>query len=299
MNNPILVVDVSRYQETIDCEVLKQNGVKVVIIKSSGGLTEDCKLREHAAKVGSDLVLGVYHWVDPTVDITKQADFCVGLAKQVGADFIAADIEQYWSNWGTWYQAIQNRIKWKLVKAFAGPKLSGDYQQFYRLVSVEYPTMVYTSPGFVSTHAPQMKTWLPGVPLWTAQYQTYAGQGTPWECMTEYILPQVAKRTPALPTGSSMSDCVMWQFTGDKYALEGTYADKNRKHPSNIDLSVLLWSWDQFTNWLSGKPVPINNDPEPIDNDLDPITQPEVIIPAGYRLVWNRKQGRYVLKRQG
>jgi len=233
-----LIVDISRYQESIDAKILKEAGVEMVVVKSSSGSREDPFYRRHAeAVLEGGLKLGAYHWVDPIESTAKQTDAFFVIAGLYPLTVVWNDFEQWWSNWGEWYTNGIKAGRWAAVKAFGGSRISDAGRTFNELVKAAgYDVHTYTSAGFVREHSPQSANWMKDYPVVAANYPRF-GSATNWEQFWKVIAPEVEKQKPVIPLGTTKLSA--WQFTGDRYLLPGTYRDPNKRYLSAIDLSVM------------------------------------------------------------
>lgn len=259
------VVDVSHWQGSINGPLLASKNVDSVIIK----LDQD--YAKHAREVRkTGMKLGAYWWSDPipAYTVEKQMADLKRIAEVVPPDFYALDVEQWWDNWGTWGQARRKQIAWTAVRLLASKRISDVAFQQYNLLKEIAPTLVYTSQGFVKSYAPDMAKWLPGVPMWLAWYPYWKFVPGTWETTREYVNTYYPNTIPLLPAGVAKEDVALWQFSGDKLVLPGTYKDPAGKYESPIDLSIMMWEqskWDAFLGKVSeSQPSPLT-DKEKLD----------------------------------
>ena len=85
------------------------------------------------ALVNSGMPIAAYHWIDPTKDPHRQIADTWNLLRQSELPVLAIflDFEQWWSRWGQWYRAIQNKLAWGRVKQFRSRKLSDHARQVF------------------------------------------------------------------------------------------------------------------------------------------------------------------------
>jgi GH25 family lysozyme M1 (1,4-beta-N-acetylmuramidase) len=211
----ILGVDVSRWQTSVNWTVLKANGVEFAIIKATqGNYTVDQKLREHVAgATAAGIIVGAYHWCDPSVDRVSQARYFLNAIQGLPIRFLAADVEQQWASWEEWSRG-------SITQIFSPTEISENariivttWQQ-----SSQLPVVVYSRASFINQYARPASNWLPRYPLWMAHYPYRAGRiTTTWEVFKRDYQPTIAG--PAMPTGCPT--WTFWQFTGDKFILPG------------------------------------------------------------------------------
>jgi lysozyme len=243
MDDKCLFVDVSLWQPNVDWVLLAQNGVTGAIIKaSSGSYRRDPLFSRHVEMaVDAGLVIGAYHWCDPTNDDLAQAKNFLSALKKFPVRFLAIDMEQFWQVWAEFYaREIQTIIPgWRIS------------QNAYRVASYlkKYsglPVVVYTRASFVSYRAPEAADWLPQFPLWLAYYPySRVKITTTWPELREKYLPVV--KGPLLP--AQCTSWLFWQFSGDKFRLPGTGG-------SSIDLNFFNGNEDVLEIFLKTGVVP-------------------------------------------
>lgn len=231
-----LGVDVSSWQTTVEWDTLHNSGVRFAMVKAAQGkYLQDPICPTHLKNArATGMITGVYHWMDP---VNKPEDQLTNLSSRLEGldfDFLALDVEQYWSDWVEWKNgSIKSRFTPKLISdcALACAMLMRD--QFQKQV------LIYTRASFVKEYAPQMSTWLNDWPLWLAHYPYRSGRiNLTWEQLKNEFSPSIP--APAIPEGCS--DWKFWQFSGDKFILPGeqTALDLNFYHGSLQDLQTWL-----------------------------------------------------------
>jgi lysozyme len=211
-----LVVDVSLYQPKMDWMLLAQNGVAGVIAKaSSGSFRKDPLFLRHVQEAkAAGLVVGAYHWCDPSNDDLAQAKNFLSVVQDQPVSFLAVDMEQYWQVWAEFYER-------KISTIIPGKRIS---ENAFRVASYlrKYsglPVVIYTRASFVVFRAPQAAEWLPKFPLWLAHYPyTRERISTTWSDLKQNHLPKLTG--PLMPP--NCNSWVFWQFSGDKFRLPGT-----------------------------------------------------------------------------
>lgn len=239
-----LLVDISSYQPSISPIILRNNGVAGLIVKSSSGLREDSIFYDHYLNCRNhDYPIAVYHWVDPIYNAQKQMDFLLEVIKEKNISFIALDIEQWWNNWGTWWDAIQKKISWNLVTRIKPDLISLHAKTcaYYLRSKVNVPVVIYTSYGFVTTHAPQMAEWIGDFENWVAAYYEYPAKIISWDELKQNYMP--IGGSFRIPPGVPKEKIVGWQYTGDALSLPGTYQDLYQKRPSPTDVNLFDGQW--------------------------------------------------------
>jgi hypothetical protein len=256
-----LVVDVSKYQELIKPDEMQL--VSMIIVRLAGGLTEDPRFRQHADSVlSSAKKLGVYAWDDPNITSQRQVDAWLNFLKPYEGYIhsIYPDYEQWWSIWGEWYQALQQKLAWNIVQKFDKTKLSLHYETTSTCLqkSTQIKQAPYTSKGFVDSYAPGMNKWLNKYPNWVAQYgyQPSKVVELEWEDLIKNWLP---KYQVSVPVGTQ--NLIGHQFTGDRCKLPGMYDAYNRRSPADVSIFSSAWLGDQvhteYPNEIPVEEVPL------------------------------------------
>lgn len=256
-----LVVDVAQYQRGVFPKIMPD--VVSVIAKLGQGLYEDPEYRAHLAVTQvNGLIEQAYYWPDPLLPAIKQVEFVKSLWKIQPARYLWVDCEQWWSNWGSWYQAVRKQIEWGAVSILAPNRIADMYLDILtRLNAAGIPSGVYTSTGFVGTYAPRMNNWMKEFDLWLAQYgrQPAAVKEMSWEELIAKWLPDYKLK---LSPGMDTNRIVGHQFTGDRCLLPGMYSDKTGRTRSAADVSVFNAEW---LGRLGSLPVSIPEpEPEPL-----------------------------------
>jgi len=245
-----LFVDVSLYQPRMDWQVLAENDVSGVIAKaSSGSFRKDPLFDSHvegASKAG--LVVGAYHWCDPTNDDITQAKNFLDTVKNKPVRFLAIDMEQYWQYWSEFYAR-------KITSIIPAHRIS---QNAYRVASYlklnsKLPVIIYTRASFVMYRAPDAVNWLPRFHIWVAHYPyTRTRITTDWDDLRDNHLPVLMN--PMRPP--NCEKWLFWQFSGDKFRLDGTGG-------SLIDLNFFNGDKNDLKNFLlTGEAPEPEDDPE-------------------------------------
>ncbi|HTX78683.1 MAG TPA: glycoside hydrolase family 25 protein [Longilinea sp.] len=211
----ILGVDVSRYQSIVDWDLLKSKGVEFAIVKATqGNYSIDPKLAEYITEAhAAGMIVGAYHWCDPTVTVEGQAKYFLNNIQNLAVDFVAADVEQQWADWNEW----KNR---RVTNLLSPQKISDAAKQIISIweAALKMPVVIYTRTSFVEEFAKPMESWLAKYSLWLAYYPYKAGAvSTSWDLFLSEYKPQITG--PALPPGCTQ--WTFWQFTGGKFILPG------------------------------------------------------------------------------
>lgn len=238
------VIDISLWQPKINADILKAGGVRMVIAKASTGNGADPRWAQHAAEVRrAGLILGAYHWCDPIQNAEAQAQRFLDTVTDSGVRALFLDVEQWWSNWGTWYDAMAKRVEWAAVKAFAPRVISENARRIaaYLTARTDLPVVIYSSLGFVNGHAADMATWMGAYPFWLARYVFSGARETITWADVAGLKAQLSPTAPVTPAGAGR--LVGWQYSGDKHMLPGVYADEMGNRLSTLDLNVFDPAW--------------------------------------------------------
>jgi lysozyme len=266
----ILGVDVSRYQALVDWGLLTSKGVQFAIIKATqGNYSTDPKLVEYATEAqAAGMIIGAYHWCDPTVAADKQAQYFLDSIQGLDVDFVALDVEQQWADWNEW----KNR---QVTNLLSPQKIDDTARQIITIweTTLKKPVVVYTRTSFIEEFAKPMEDWLPKYPLWLAYYPYKAGVvSTSWDIFESEYKPQI--KGPALPSGCTQ--WTFWQFTGGKFILPGvdTAVDVNYFNGNLNDLQKFV-GIPVATAPVAPTPTPNETMTEPsAPTDSSPATAP-------------------------
>lgn len=215
MSDRCIFVDVSLYQPNMDWKVLAEKGVTGAILKaSSGSYRKDALFLQHASAAhAAGLVLGAYHWCDPTNNAITQAQNFLSAVKGQPISFLAVDMEQFWASWVEYFER-------DITTLLSGEEISDSAYGVasYLVKNSGLPVIIYTRASFVADRAPQAAAWLPNFPLWLAYYPySRVRISATWEELREKHLP--VPLGPLLP--KNCTRWTFWQFSGDKFRMEG------------------------------------------------------------------------------
>jgi lysozyme len=146
-------IDVSHYQGSVDWQQVAQGGLAFAFAKATEGITYvDPQLAANWAGIrAAGLVRGAYHFFEPNDDPTQQATHFLSTVQPAPGDLPPVlDVEttggvsdtELWSGVTSWLQAVEQ--------------------------ATGHQPILYTSPGFWSSHAPDLS--LTRYPLWLADY---------------------------------------------------------------------------------------------------------------------------------
>jgi GH25 family lysozyme M1 (1,4-beta-N-acetylmuramidase) len=257
----LLGIDVSHYDDAVDWPLLARSGVAFAIVKASqGDYYRDDQCKKHLAGAqAAGLRRGIYHWVDPQCSPQRQVSFLLDAVRGLDFEFICLDVEQH-APWLAAYPAkpvpkkskVKPGQKGAWIRKQAAPAVSFSSRQIsdcaekmarHLTERVDVPLVIYTRVSFIVEYARPMLQWLPGFPIWLAQYPLLPlpkGKLT-WETLPEIHPRQAA---PLLPSGCST--WTFWQWSGDRLRLPGV--------SSCLDLNFFNGSMDDLEAFLHPRP---------------------------------------------
>ena len=250
-----LLVDVSHYQTNINYNLLKENGVEALIIKSSSGKYMDSMLPIHYAGARqAGMLVGIYHWVDPIYNGDVQANLIQSINAKYPVDFICGDVEQWWGDWNKWLLYAQGKLPASKVPTLDDKRIYTVTKDFFDNVKKllpKIPAVFYSSIGFMTTGKRNLKEIYNNNYRWLAQYPKISLFGeTTWEELKKYY---PSEATITLPPGFEAPH--IWQWSGDRLILPG-------HEDSFIDLNFVY----DIETWCK-EPVNIEN-PEVITPEV-------------------------------
>ena len=232
----ILGIDVCHWDTKINWGTLKSSGVEFVFIKATqGNYLVDPMLNQYCSDANkAGLIVGLYHWCDPIISASRQADYFLKAISGLTYNMVSLDVEQYWADWAEW-------SKHNITKVFSSNQISENGRQVVAAVktAIKTPAMIYTSSWFINEYAPTAVNWLKDNPLWLAEYPYKTGRlSATWESFKTDNKPKIS--APSLPKG--ITQWTFWQFTGDKFVLPGATSalDVNYYNGNLDDLKKML-----------------------------------------------------------
>ena len=237
------------YQPNVNWKLLKDAGVVGVIAKSGAGTKNYPKFYDYIKKAAdAGLIVGAYHWLDPIYGAEAQANTLAIVDGYPEVSFTVNDYEQWWSNWAKWYEGIRGNIPMSEVPKFDPYKL-GAYLGLFNAAAkkvLKKPHFTYTAKWFLDSYTRNAAAFINDFKLWTANYPYAPGRITlTWEKFLHEYLP-AATAKPIVPTGSTLDNIAMWQFTGDKFMLPGVYSDLAGIKPSPLDVNFYFGDLSDF-----------------------------------------------------
>lgn len=260
-----LIADISKYQPDFNPAAFRDLGGVSVIVKATMGFGRDYLLDRHAKLTNeAGIVLGLYHWFDPTSTLQRQVDLFRAAIDQYQPAYVWVDIEQWWADWGLWYDAIYQQIPMSQVPVVSDSKQFSMAAAFLTAIQANFSAGragIYTGKWFIDRYCPSLRGIVGRYPLWLAEYLSWIyGEISPVNLLK---IPVTLKdRNPVMPTTSATWD--LWQVSS-RVRLPGVCSN-------NIDLNISRMEQAEFLAWVGGVPTP-----EPIP---DPNPTREVTVTA-------------------
>ena len=213
---PYVIIDVSIWQDPakVPYEELKAHGVVLVFIKASMGGGYDANCDKHVAEArAAGLLIGLYHWCDPTQSWERQALYFVDKIKQHNPDYICYDVEQWWNDWTKY----KNHTVSFPADGCTVDQVTGNFRTIYLKVYKEtgFPyerSFQYSANWFVNLYGSKLITALQEFPgrNWWADYTqldlaNWKITWSSWASLWENYFPG---RTPIKPASLSWD---IWQ----------------------------------------------------------------------------------------
>jgi len=252
----VIGIDASLYQKRINFKTLQDNGVSFVILKASSGSGIDPLFKQHMAEAeyGPNIVIGAYHWCDPTFDDNKQAQMFLDIVQPYDrVKFYAGDAEQWWADWVMWGKMTRNECRPDDVPHLTGQRMNDNIHNIlnYWSARTDRKVLIYTAKWWTDYYAPLTSGWIKDYPLWVATYPTVTKAPTSWK---EYFDTQPpAGTSPYMPRGSEK--WTIWQNTGN-LKLPGVYTDDKETTISAADGNIFNGNQLQFDEFFKVVHVP-------------------------------------------
>lgn len=249
--DPGVLIDTSYYQPVWSAARLRAIGGIGNISKASMGGGYDAQCDASVAQTReAGLLLGLYHWLDPTASITRQLNLFCAKIDLHNPEMIWVDIEQCWSNWARFWDYIYKRCSWANVPKYTDNQITNFASAFMSQLKARYPSKyigVYTGKWFVDAYAPSLSSILSQYRLWLAAYITsYSGPADLERFMA--VIDDAGTRSPILPRGCSSWD--VWQITSG-IKVEGLIGGNGP-----VDLNVTRLNKAEFVDECANGVVP-------------------------------------------
>jgi GH25 family lysozyme M1 (1,4-beta-N-acetylmuramidase) len=164
-------IDVSAYQINVPWAELMKHGLEFAVIKGDQMTATDNHFA--LARAAGVPLVGMYLWDDPIVAAQVQIDYFAKEIERVNPDFIAMDVEQWWANWQSYFDAIAGKVKWADVPKKSPAAISGHSFAVADGLRKKFPKkkiFIYSGTWFTNGYALPMLDWLGQFSLWWAHY---------------------------------------------------------------------------------------------------------------------------------
>ena len=175
--------DLSHYKNLTDkqWDDAVENGLCGMITKGGQGLSMRDRLLPTHMKMAKkrSVPAGIFHWPDPSQkNHSQQVGFALDLVEESEAKFIVADVEQWWLDWGEWYQRYVLRRSNVHVRAIPSANLYDFYYRYLVELRSEanrrfpgMPVVLYSAPWFVNDYCRPLASLTGRVDYyWNARY---------------------------------------------------------------------------------------------------------------------------------
>jgi len=303
-SNKPLIMDMSDYQTTVDFKKLKEEGLSLVIAKSSSGtydaINKSGREKTFADKVQkcyeANLPVLAYHWLDPipyfkwglhnlpSKDKDEQVSNLVTCLNNKLIYGIMIDVEQWWADWTAYFQYLRGEITIDKVPVVPEAWVRETANTFINNVCDTFPEysgriIIYSAKWFTDRY-PTLRQTLDGYPSCCANYPVghlptgIINLKNIQELRDKYMPTDADKPLPF--NNSDISK--LWQFSGDKFILP--YILGGNGKPSSLDWILYdgtveeLYKWIKFTDSVVTDPETPPN-PETPSNPETPIYSDE------------------------
>jgi hypothetical protein len=243
--NPVIGIDISKYQYNVDVKALLDSGVKVFVVKIGQNSVLDSNFYKHAnnvAKFASQgAILQCYYWDEITSSSSAQVTWLNSEINKSGLPitFTWIDAEQWWTNWSQYSSALKGQLPYSSVSRLTAANLSAHFYQTYLALKTALGTNkfgYYTNKSFVDEHATipsgapgvSMSAWMASekvnmwIPYYGWQSQPKVSTAMTWNIWKQTWMPNY---TPPIPAGTSYEQMKGHQSTGDVCKLPYIYSN--------------------------------------------------------------------------
>ena len=219
--NPVIGIDISHWNYSINVPLLLEAGVKVFVVKIGQNRILDPYFYKHAENIckynSQGAILQCYYWDEITSNPLSQAEWLINEIDKsdLPITFTWIDAEQWWTSWTIYNKARAGGIAYSAVPRLTPASLSTHFYQTYMALKNGTSTVtgleadkcgVYTNNGFILEHAAPMAKWFASekVNMWIPYYG-WQSQPRPATTMTwnTWKTKWFPNYTPPIPAGSS------------------------------------------------------------------------------------------------
>lgn len=237
----------------IDYAPLIQLKPSFVFVKVTDGVSLTPRHPDHIAAVQqAGLVLGLYHWFWPTIQVQPQVDAFGAVIDRYDPLMIVVDNEQVFKSADLKAKFKDGKVPFEEA-AIPPDVISSRGREFMNQLRQRFPDKLllnYTADWFVNTYSPAMSTWINEFPLWLAAYpyEKDARVVASWdefEALREGLTEKMIQ--DRMPTDANQ--WLFWQWGGDKLLLPKPYPEG-----FHVDLNVYNGTPEEFHVRFGGQP---------------------------------------------
>jgi GH25 family lysozyme M1 (1,4-beta-N-acetylmuramidase) len=256
MTDPILGIDISKWNPDLDYQALYDGGVRFAFVKLTSGNYSKTKLRDvhinGCRKVG--ILVGGYHWADPLANDQSQLDYFLSELNLWKIKAACIDVEQYWADWNE----FNNRLP--ITKFLDPTRISQNaYNLHTGVMNNGLNGVIYSRETFIESYAKPIKLWIPPLKSWWAYWYWDPATGrikTTWEYLKSSLYPRISAPFTKINAGWRF-----WQWSGDKFILPGTGGNP-------IDLNFFPGTMEELEKFMGGEAIP-NPPPTPLPQPIE------------------------------
>lgn len=165
-------LDVSAYQVNVPWkDLVEKANLGFAIIKGDQLTSTDNHMS--LARAAGVPIVGEYYWIDPTSAANYLVNWYANDIREHKPDFVWLDVEQYWADWGEYFDAINGKIPWTAVRHLTPKAISDHAKAVAEGLKAIFPELrigIYSATWFTGSHSPPMLEWIGDYPLWWAHY---------------------------------------------------------------------------------------------------------------------------------
>jgi GH25 family lysozyme M1 (1,4-beta-N-acetylmuramidase) len=285
-------IDISAYQSNykLNFSDMVQNGIGFVIIKGGQGTyTADLWNR---AVAGNVPVKSLYFWDDPTLSTAYKMALFNSEVNKYNPDFICVDVEQWWTNWTQYFDAIAGKIPWASVTKLTPDQISNSAWSVMNSLKTNFPNkkiVLYTGEWFIRSYALPINKWINVFPLWLANYTVTTKKAYSYAEINAQPDPartplQIANKNHTNPQLKyyydtfSADSFVFWQYSSVIIFPGETY---------NLDTNIFNGTLDQLKTWCGMTVIPPVE--PPVEPPIPPVEPPVTPPTTGTASIYNTK----------
>ena len=170
----ILGIDISHWQDKVDFELLKSEGIEFCICKATQGdyLVDDHFVQHVTGAAAAGMIVGAYHWADPISNDDAQVKlFLETITGGAPVQFAMIDEEQHWASWAE-YRAR------KITRIIPAQRIEENARRMLNMVQPVLQTVLYSRYSFLVERAAGVLHWINQWAAMWAQYPYKQGRET-------------------------------------------------------------------------------------------------------------------------